>query len=320
MEKCMSCGKLALLPSTIGNIVLCRNCASIIDVVSWENRDFSSMEELLSRKNEVMEKASVGNLSQPVIEKISHYFDEYIDAGFITTIDGKAGQILKVFANHCIVITKNENKKEDLKASFYQFDDGNYDDDDEVFTYEEKRNLANSLLSGRLVQTGIGAAVSATLKRQEKEKNAERRCTERRINLDRLITIGERRVNLSGLSSIEVFSKKDVTNGYLKFVKNGAKQTTLYNCDYFFFNNSIPFKSKKIKQEVENIKNFLTERLAKIKQESLASETQAKERQRAPQTNTVDIFEEIRKYKQLLDENIITEEEFNLKKKQLLKL
>ena len=33
-----------------------------------------------------------------------------------------------------------------------------------------------------------------------------------------------------------------------------------------------------------------------------------------------DKFEEIRKYKQLLDENIISEEEFEAKKKELLKL
>ena len=38
------------------------------------------------------------------------------------------------------------------------------------------------------------------------------------------------------------------------------------------------------------------------------------------QQNKVDAFEEIRKFKQLLDEGIISEAEFNMKKKELLGL
>ena len=324
MAKCMSCGKSVLLTSNFANVVLCKNCGSIIDVSEWKGRDFSSMDELLSKKNEVLQKATTGNLSQSVISEIARYFDEYINAGFITSIDGKAGQTLKVFAYHCIITTKSDGKKDELENMFYQFDDDDDDDDDDAaLTSEEIRNLAKGLMTGKIVQAGIGAAVSATLNKQEKEKNAEKASRERHKNIARLISVGERRVNLNSISSVESFSKANTANGYLKFVHKGAKQNTLYDCEYFFFNNSIPFKSKKIKQEVETIKNILTNRIAATEQEALMAAAQA-ERQKAEQQfaqqTKVDVFEEIRKYKQLFDEGIISEDDFNTKKKQLLGL
>ena len=323
MARCMSCGKAVLLTSNFANIVLCKNCGSIIDISEWKSRIFSSMDELLSKKNEVLQKAATGNLAQSVITEIARYFDEYINAGFITSIDGKAGQTLKVFSHHCIITTKSEGKKTELVNMFHHFDDDDDDYDDEVLTSDDKKSLARGLMSGRIVQAGIGAAVSASLNKQEKEKEAERKSREKRKKIERLITAGERRVNLKNISCLETFSRMNIANGYLKLVNKGATQNTLYDCEYFFFNNSIPFKSKKIKQEVENVKNILADRIEAIEQESIARVVQTKRQkaeQRVTQKSKVDVFEEIRKYKQLLDEGIISEDDFNMKKKQLLGL
>ena len=323
MAKCMSCGKSVLLTSNFANIILCKNCASSIDIAEWKGRNFSSMHELLNKKDEVLQKATINNLSLSVVAEIAHYFDEYINAGFVTSIDGKAGQTLKIFSHHCIVTTQSEGKKDNLEDMFCEFDDDDSDDDDELLTSEEKRSLARGLITGNLLQAGIGVAVSATINKQEKEKNAERKSRERHKNIDRLITVGERRINLGGISSIETFSSTNTTNGYLKFVHKGAPRDTLYDCEYFFFNNSIPFKSKKIKQDIETIKDLLTDKIVTIQQETFVAAAQA-EHQRAEQQfsqqNKSDVFKEIRKYKQLLDDGIISEEDFNTKKKQLLRL
>lgn len=322
MAKCMSCGKTALLTTNFGNVVLCKNCGSLANVSAWSSRDFSSMEELVNQKNDAIQKATAGNISPTIIDEITRYFDEYINAGFITTINGKAGQTLKVFSSYCIVTTKNETKKTELENMFYQFDDDD-DDDDEILSSDDKRNLVRGLMSGKLVQAGIGAAVSATLNQQEKEKSAERKSHERHKNIGRLISVGERRIDLRTISGIETFSQANTANGYLKFVKKGASPNTLYDCEYFFFNNSIPFESKKIKQRVEAIKNTLTERIAATEQEvqiAAIQKEQKKVEKQATQQKQTDAFEEIRKFKQLLDEGIISEEEFNTKKKQLLGL
>lgn len=318
MAKCMSCGKTALLTSNFGNVILCKNCASLINVSAWSSRDFESMDEVVNQKNETLQKATTSNLPTAIINEITKFFDEYIDAGFVTTINGRAGQTLKVFSSYCIITTKNEGKQTELENMFYQFDDEDDDyDNDEILSSDDKRNLVRGLMSGKLVQAGIGAAVSATLNQQEKEKQAEKKSHDRHKKLARLISVGERRVDLRTIEDIETFSKANTANGYLRFVKKGAGANRLYNSEYFFFNNSIPFETKKIKQKVESIKNILNEQIISLEYEQ-KNKKQAEKK--TVQQSKPDVFEEIRKFKELLDEGIISEDEFNAKKKQLLGL
>ncbi len=314
MAKCMSCKKTTLLTTSFGNVVLCKNCGSLINASAWIGRDFASMDELVNTKNDTLQRAILNNISQVVIDEIVRFFDEYINTGFITSLNGKAGQTLKVFANHCIITTKNETKKTELANMFYQFDDD--DDDTEIFSPDDKRSLVRGLMSGNLVQAGIGAAVSATLNQHEKEKKSN----ERHKTIERMITVGERRVDLRNVSEIETFSRANTANGYLKFIKKGASPNTLFNCEYFFFNNSIPFETKKIKQKIESIKNILNERIVILEQDEVQIAAKKHIESQTAQQKSTDAFEEIRKFKQLLDEGIISEDEFNTKKKQLLGL
>ena len=311
----MSCGKTTLLSTKFSNVVLCKNCSSLINVSTWNERNFTSINELVNQKKDILQKASESNISQVVMDEIVRFFDEYINAGFITSLNGKAGQSLKVFENYCIITTKNETKKIALENMFYQFVDDDDDDDDEILSSDDKKNIIKGLISGKLVQAGIGVAVSATLNQQEKEKLEEKKDHEQHKNIERLITVGERYVDLKNISRIETFSRANTANGYLKFIKKGAKPNTLYDCEYFFFNNSIPFETKKIKQNVESIKNILNQRISTMKKE-----VQVEAKNQTMQQSSTDVFEEVRKFKQLLDEGIISEDEFSMKKKQLLGL
>lgn len=338
----MACGKTALLTTTFGNVVLCKNCGSLVNVPAWSTRDFISMDELVNQKNDALKKATANNIPQNIIAEISRFFDEYSNAGFITTINGRAGQTLKVFENFCIITTKSESKKIELENMFYQFDDDDGDDDDDpLISSDDKKNLVKGLMSGKLVQTGIGFALSATLNQQEKEKASEKKSRERHKNVEHLITVGERRIELLNIAGVETFSRANTANGYLKFIPKGVSANALYSCEYFFFNNSIPFESKKIKQRVEAIKTVINERISVVKRELHVAAVQAErarmEQQAALQAvqmqqmveqvtpnpihpDKTDAFEEVRKFKQLLDEGIITEDEFNAKKKELLGL
>ena len=340
MKKCMSCGKSMLLTTAFGSVELCRSCGSVIGVSEWKNRDFSSMDELSNKKTEVLQKAIAANISQSVVSEITKYFDEYINAGFVTTIEGKVGQSLKVFSEFCIITTKNEGKKEELVDAFLNFVDDDDDDDsdepydDKLFSTQDKLNIAKGLLSGRFVQTGVGAAVTAAAKKEQNEKiaetkahRAERKKQNLRKNISRLITIGERKVYYKNIDFVETFTKSGIENGYLKFVKTNANPNALFDCEYFFFKYSVPFKSKKIRQNMESIKNVLTERIEVVKQTQKQKIEQTAELPKCRNSESskmsrsnIDAFEEVRKYKQLLDEGIITEKEFDTKKKELLKL
>lgn len=129
--------------------------------------------------------------------------------------------------------------------------------------------------------------------------------------------MGDKKILFKDYCDVETFSKANTANGYLKFIPNGVNPDELYECDYFFFNNSIPFESKKIKQKVENVKKILEEKLEK----AVVEEKEEKRKvSQETKMNDDSRFDEIRKYKQLLDEGIITEEEFQAKKKELLNL
>ena len=316
MEKCINCGKPAIIKTMLGKEVLCKKCDLLIGASFWNKREFSSMEDLQEKKNKALSSAKTNNFSEKVIESIEKYFDEYIKEGFITSINGRAGQTIKVFDNYCIINTKSENAKSDLVHLFYQFED-DYDDeeDDEVLSADDKLNLAKGVLRGGLIKTGLGVAKSAGLKQSAKEQLEEKRDKLRKKNLEKMIKVGDKKLFFKDYYAIETLSKSNKSNGYLKLVPKGEKADNLYECEYFFFNNSIPFESKKIKQKVEDIKDIIEEKLSpedveKPKEESSNNQTKS----------DTDKFEEIRKYKQLLDENIISEEEFEAKKKELLKL
>ena len=323
MEKCLNCGKTVLIKTCFGNNTLCKTCDSLINASSWNKREFASMDELLEKKNNALQLAKTNNISEAVTDAVEKFFDEYIKDGFVTSINGRAGQTLKVFENYCIVNTKSESAQTSLVNMFYQFDDDDDDDDDEVLTADDKLNLAKGVLRGGLIKTGIGVAMSAGLKQSAKEQQAEKKERAREKKLEKLIKVGDKKLNFKDYCDVETYSKVNTANGYLKFVPNGVKAEELYECDYFFFNNSIPFESKKIKQKVENVKKVLEEKIenAAIKEkEEKKKIVQEVEKKEEIKKNDDSKFDEIRKYKQLLDEGIITEEEFQAKKKELLNL
>lgn len=332
MAKCMACNKTVLLTKSFDNIVLCNNCANLIEFSSWEKRMFSSMNELVERKKHIIELAKNNGIKKEIEEQIEKYFDEYINNGFITSMNGKAGQVLKVFSDYCIVSTKNETAKNSLENTFYQFG-GTYDesedvdeDDEENITLSDKKKIVQGLMSGKIIQTGmagIGVAMSASLKENEKEKKAAQKAREKRKKLEKIIKVGDKTIYLNNISEVEIFSKNNIVNGYLKFVPNGISINNSYACEYFFFNNSIPFESRRIKKQVESICNILSGKIDKIKDNKMQEQEKQKLEEIIKQKNVkeeknLDAFEEIRKYKQLLDEGILTEEEFNIKKKELL--
>ena len=317
MEKCLNCGKTVLIKTCFGNETLCKNCDSLVNASSWNKRNFVSMEDLLEKKNNALQLAKTNNVSERVVDAIEKYFDEYIKNGFVTSINGRAGQILTIFENFCIVNTKSDSAKTSLVNMFYQFDYDDDDDDDDVLSADDKLNLANGVLRGGLIKTGIGVAMSAGLKQSAKEQQAEKKRESKRKKLEKLIKVGDKKILFKDYCDVETFSKANTANGYLKFIPNGVNPDELYECDYFFFNNSIPFESKKIKQKVENVKKILEEKIEK----AVAEEKEEKRKVfQETKMNDDSRFDEIRKYKQLLDEGIITEEEFQAKKKELLNL
>ena len=320
MERCKACGRKVMLTEVFLNENVCRRCCKAISYLDWKDRNFETLDELIDVKTAVIGYATQSNISVEFINNIRDYFEEYERDGFLATIDGRMGQTLKIMSEYCVITTDNENSRDRLMQEFYAFDH-DYEELDvgNEFTHNlsaaDKKQLTQGLLSGRIIQAGIGAAVAASINQQEKEAYNERVRKERHKLRERIVSVGERRIDLSKIAAVEVYSAKGIRLGYLKFIPKNIDRNALYDCEYFFFSNSLPFESKKIKNKVENAQSRISSNIQTIEQR----EKQAiEEMKRLEQASRIDVFEELRKYKQLFDEGIITENEFALKKKKLL--
>ena len=117
---------------------------------------------------------------------------------------------------------------------------------------------------------------------------------------------GDKTVYLSDITSVQLKKVGMLTAGYLQFSLPGGNENNKGVFGATQDENSITFGADK-NDKAEEIANYLNEALRRIKTLS-----------NTPNANSAS--DEIRKFKNLLDEGIITQEEFDIKKKQLLNL
>ena len=150
---------------------------------------------------------------------------------------------------------------------FYQFDYEEDEEDGSLISSEQKANIIKGLLSGKPIQAGIGYVTSAAIDSKEKERLSEKMHREKERKIEKLITIGEHRINYNSLAKVDTYSAINTANGYIRFVPINISTDDIYECEYFFFNNSIPFESKKIKQRIEPIIDMLNDIILKTANE-----------------------------------------------------
>ncbi len=119
---------------------------------------------------------------------------------------------------------------------------------------------------------------------------------------------GDKMILLSDITSVQ-FKKAALLAGYLQFSLPGGKENTGGMFGAVGDENTITIKGERDNNEVAlKIKSYIEEyRIALIRQPSV---------QHAE--NNISVADELLKYKQLLDAEIITQEEFNQQKKKLL--
>ena len=369
MAKCMGCGKTILIGTELGNGKLCGSCSGKIYFQNWRKREFQSMEELVNQKSKALQSAMEARFPQDTINQICYYFDEYISAGFYTCINGKAGQVIKIFSDYCVIYTK-EADRSNIAGLFNKI----FSEKKQPLYISEKDNIVNGVMKGKLLNTGIGYATAAILDNVTKEAEED----EKHDKALQIIPLGEYRINYNNISRIEL--KNSSSAGVIRFIPNGIEDNDYYSCMYFFFDTAIPFKTKKMNQVVNYAFNYMQDRIYQCNNtqmspmnrmmpmnqmapmnQMMSMNQMAPMNQMMPvnqmapmnqmttmsqmapmnqtppnnilaqnfygdstnkgildQTHQEDMFEEIRRYKELLDEGIISEDEFNQKKKQLL--
>jgi hypothetical protein len=128
-------------------------------------------------------------------------------------------------------------------------------------------------------------------------------------------TTGDRTIFLDQITSVQVYSGGLLSNGFIRFILPGTSVERRYTArEAVQDENALTFIGKK-DAEMANMMKAKIEEL-KSKSSSRANSASATT---VPQS-TISTADEIKKFKQLLDDKVITEEEFNKKKKELLGL
>ncbi len=121
---------------------------------------------------------------------------------------------------------------------------------------------------------------------------------------------GQKTFAYESISSIEFEEATLMGNGRISFVIQGdSGKTSLIGIGKTLIgqnDNTFDFSKRSLNQEVISAKNFIEDQMIKAK--------------KAPQSvvNSVSPADELRKFKQLLDDGIISQSEFDEKKKQFL--
>lgn len=113
---------------------------------------------------------------------------------------------------------------------------------------------------------------------------------------------GEKSIPIKSITAIQIKPPR-LTTGYIQFAYSGSSESKGGIMDAIEDENTITFSSKKDFEQAKELKALI---------ESL----QNKDNQ--PETSSTSDADEILKFKELLDAGVITEEEFEAKKKQIL--
>ena len=282
-----------------GDNNICKSCYGKINTIAWKTNEYDDNETVEKNRAKTLKIANKNNFPTIVIDGINKHYDGKIQKGLLYVIDGGIGQKLKVFTDHCVLITDSDEFDTDDITTKYNKMSSNSNFDDILSSGNIAKSLAKSVLTGGgLFKAGIGlaAATASAANKSKSPKNTFK------------VKFGNFRINYITYTYVERKKASDSGIGFIKFVSTENR-----NDDILFFYN---YNSSKL----DNAYKSICESIDTVAQ-SVAQKEMEQQSASQPITSTqTSIADEILKFKQLLDMGAITQEEFDAKKKELLNL
>lgn len=119
---------------------------------------------------------------------------------------------------------------------------------------------------------------------------------------------GDKTIPYSSISAVQL-KKPGLTNGYIQFSVMGGNESRGGVFAATQDENTVMFAGKKTTQEMEELKQIVEDKIRELHQPQQQSAAQP-----------VSDLDQLKKLKELLDAGIVTQEEFDAKKAQILNL
>lgn len=299
MKTCIGCGKSVLLFDSIGPLVFCKSCGFKIQLPFWKNKTFSDMNEIRTLKEKVLALAQKNGFSLLATTELRAHFEALESSGLIAAVKGGEGQTLKVFKNYCIVDTTSAFSVESISEDYAEIQKALHPE--ESFFSKNKDAIIRGVLNGKILQTGVALAANATANAVKNEFFPDKKSFP--------VCFGEQKILFSDCADIKMIDPGVSCTGYIKFIFHDEKMDDVL----FFFGGPSSYDYEKNRKKVRTTYVALQEYFQKERQKTTTeSEVQV--------NNEEELIAKIKKYKELLDDGVITQEEFAAKKKQLLGL
>lgn len=316
MEICSGCGKKSLLTERYGQVRLYKVCALKVLSPTWKHKVYEDNEEVERQKEKVLAMAQKNGLRPQAVEGLGNYFDGFHVEGLVKKLGGKKGQRLILCETECIIETTGDFDYLAAEKAYRQIQSGRRGGDTPLEGILDSQIaigilgevVGSALPGGGLVKNQIkraGRNLAAQTISAKLQGNQEQRTAGRSLAFS--IRTGERRAAYSQYDMIQYAEPVgEETYGFLLLQSSQRLEDPAEDIVFFFGSD------EKIKRGAHQAYLFLKSHLAVPPEE--------KEEEIPEPSKANALAAEILMYKQLLDMGAITQEEYEAKKKQLLKL
>ena len=297
MLQCDCCGQSVQHLQLLGKANICKDCFGKINSLAWNETEYDDNEGVEKNRQKVLKIATKNGFPPIVVDGINKHFDNKIQKGLICFVNGGKGQKLKVFNTHCVLITTGNFDVETI-SELYGKALKSTQPKESIFSNGVAKSLARNVLKGGIVKAGINLATSAAINATADKISPEK-------GIFRVIK-GDYTINYTEYDFVDYQKCDENEVGFIRFrsSRGGGRQSE----DIIFFFGS---DDNKIDKAYEAIREGISlSRYPCINVQEDVTTTQ--------KNNIKSIADELLKLKNLLEEGIITQQEFDVLKKDLI--
>ncbi len=303
MVSCACCGQLVRQLHPIMNNNICAACLKKLNIAELKQDDYDDNESVERNRKHLLKIAQRNKFSQDIIDALNQHFDNEIQPDLIMTTYNQYAQKLKIYKTHCVLSTPSGFDHEEAFKEYNKILNSSSHSPEILFSADDFKLLAKNVIKKGVIngtiKTGLSIAASGAFSSSTDNTTSNNKFK---------IIEGDYTIDYIEYDCIDVQRANNNTSGYIRFRKSGFN--TQSDHIVFLFTNECEDDDA-----FTALNKWATEtRQAHIKrQEELAEQI-------ARQGSTLSAADEIVKFKNLLDQGIITQEEFDIKKKELLGL